>query len=151
MSHVLLTAIIKGKQCTIVWYVDVMKTSHMDAGALDVIIKKFEEKLGKMTITQGNEHTFLGMQLEYKRAGTVTITMKEYLVEETEDSGLDIVHTRTIPAKKGHFNLDDESPKLDMKQADIFHSIVAKLLYVAMRAHTDILSMISFLCTRVLK
>ena len=42
-----------------------------------------------------------------------------------------------------------ESPRLDTEQADRFHSIVAKLLYVSKRARPDIQLAVSFLCTRV--
>ena len=37
------------------------------------------------------------------------------------------------------------------KDADVFHSIIAKLLYVSLRARMDILLPVNFLCTRVTK
>lgn len=57
---------IKGKQCTIVWYVDDLKISHMRRDVilkiLDAIQSKFD---GELTITTGKEHTYLGMEITY--------------------------------------------------------------------------------------
>ena len=42
-----------------------------------------------------------------------------------------------------------ESPRLEVRRSEAFHSIVAKLLYIAKRARPDILTAIAFLATRV--
>jgi hypothetical protein len=52
------------------------------------------------------------------------------------------------PAVKECFKLR-ESPKLDVTGQKTFHTIVAKLLYLAKQARPDILTATSFLCTRV--
>lgn len=57
-------AIIKGMQCTMAWYFDNMKISHMDVKVISMVIKQIEAKLGKMIITRGYKHTFLGMDLK---------------------------------------------------------------------------------------
>ena len=44
-----------------------------------------------------------------------------------------------------------ESTKLDDKRSDIFHHIVAKLLYMSKRVRVDISTTIAFLYTRVSK
>jgi hypothetical protein len=69
--------------------------------------------------------------------GTVTILMKEYLKEAIADSGMDASKVAPTPAKKDLFTVDDGSEQLDKQQGDIFHSIVAKLLFVSKRARTD--------------
>ena len=51
-------AIIEGKQCTICWYVDDNKVSHVNPKVVDGVIKKIEEKFGKMSKTRGQEHDF---------------------------------------------------------------------------------------------
>jgi hypothetical protein len=48
-------------QCTIVWYVDDNKISHVNPAVVTYIIGKIEERFGKMTVTRGRDHTFLGM------------------------------------------------------------------------------------------
>jgi hypothetical protein len=54
---------IYGKQCTIAWYVDDMKISHVDPNVVTKEIQEIENKFGKMTVAQGTSHTFLGMNI----------------------------------------------------------------------------------------
>ena len=53
------------------------------------------------------------------------------------------------PAKKNKFEINNSSQILDQQWADIFHSVVVKLLWIAKRGRTDLELSISFLCTRV--
>ena len=81
---------IKGKQCTVAWYVDDNKILHVDDTVVTDIIEKIEAKFGKMTVTRGKHHVFLGMDITFNdNNGTVTILMKEYLKEAIADSGMD--------------------------------------------------------------
>jgi hypothetical protein len=45
-------ATIDGKQCTIAWYVDDNKISHVDPKVVDQIIAKIEARFGKMNVTE---------------------------------------------------------------------------------------------------
>ena len=45
-------ATINGKQCTIGWYVDDNKISHVDSKVVDEIIALIESHFGKMTVTR---------------------------------------------------------------------------------------------------
>ena len=49
---------INGKQCTILWYVDDTKISHVDPRVVTQIIKKIEDRFGEMTVTRGKKHVF---------------------------------------------------------------------------------------------
>jgi hypothetical protein len=49
------------------------------------------------------------------------------------------------------FEIDPGSPKLNETRSEIFHSIVAKQLYVSHRGRPDVQLPIAFLCTRVSK
>jgi hypothetical protein len=80
---------------------------------------------------------------------TVSASMKTYLEEAISESELQITKLAATPAKKYLFEIDETLPVLDKREAEVFHSIVAKLLYVATRARPDILLAISFLCKRV--
>ena len=55
------------------------------------------------------------------------------------------------PARNDLFSVDDTAICLDADDADSFHTIVAQLLFLSMRARPDILTAISFLCSRVAK
>ena len=54
-------------------------------------------------------------------------------------------------AKKGLQNMDENSKRLEKKDADILHYIVEKLLWVEKRGRSNIAPNISFLCIRVTK
>ena len=81
--------------------------------------------------------------------GDKNVSMKRYIEEAIDEYQNDVTRIATTPAKKNLFYIDPESPRLDTEQADHFHSIVAKLLYVSKRARPDIQLAVSFLCTRV--
>jgi hypothetical protein len=104
-----------------------------------------------MTVTRGKTHTFLGMNFVFNENETVTVSMKTYLNESITESKMEINSKATSPAGKGLFELDPTSPLLAPAESDRFHSVVAKQLYVAIRARPNLLLAVSFLCTRVAK
>ena len=122
--------VINGKQCTICWYVDDTKISHVDAAVVTDIIEKIEGKFGKMTVTRGKQHTFLGMKITLQKDGTVKIDMSDYVKEAIEEFGEDVSKQAANPARKDLFEINEQSPKLTKDGADRFHSVTAKLLYV---------------------
>jgi hypothetical protein len=142
---------IRGKQCTVGWYVDDTKISHVDPEVVTEIVEAIEANFGKMTVTRGKEHTFLGMDFVLNGNGTVTIAMNSYIKEAIADFGEDVSTPAGTPGGKGLFAVDEESPPLSHADAELFHSIVAKLLYISSRARSDISPTIAFLCTRVAK
>ena len=140
---------INGKQCTITWFVDDNKISHVDPEVVTSIINKIEERFGKMLVKRGKEHVFLGMNITYNDDSTVTIGMKDYVLEAMADLGEAITRSAATPAKRDLFEINDKSIVLVGEQKEKFHSIVAKLLYVSKRCRLDIQLSIAFLCTRV--
>ena len=144
-------SVIDGKQCTIAWYVDDTKVSHVDPKVVTSIINQLEDRFDKMTVTRGLEHMFLGMKIRYTGTGKAIITMKQYLEEALTECDMDIVREATTPALKDLFDVDDKAPRLNKVEGEVFHSVCAKLLYVSLRARVDILLPIAFLCTRVAK
>jgi uncharacterized protein YeaC (DUF1315 family) len=142
---------INGKQCTILWYVDDNKISHVEPAVVDAIILEIEKRFGKMTVTRGKVHTFLGMNVTFNDNRTVSIGMKEYIQEAINEFEGDIKGTATSPAKANLFESSQGSPCLDQKRKENFHSIVAKLLYACKRSRLDIQLSVAYLCTRVSK
>jgi hypothetical protein len=140
---------IDGKQCTIAWYVDDNKISHVDDKVVTRTIEMIEWRFGKMTVTRGKEHIFLGMNITFHDDGTVSVKMKEYIKEAIDDFGEDIVRSAATPAKKNLFDVDENAEPLSRKKSENFHSVVAKLLYVSKRSRLDIQLAVAFLCTRV--
>jgi len=75
--------------------------------------------------------------------------MKSYLEKAIELFGKDVSKKVSSIAMKKLLMVDPDSPLLQKKLADIFHSVVARLLWTSKRARPDIETAISCLCTRV--
>jgi hypothetical protein len=139
---------IDGKQCTICWYVDDNKISHVKLEVVQSIISKIEDKFGEMTKTYGEEHDFLGMNIKYVD-GKVVISMKKHILKAMDSFLDDINREATSPAKTYLFEVREGADKLNEERADNFHSVTASLLYVSRRCRLDIQTAIGYLCTRV--
>ena len=145
---------INGSQCTVCWYVDDTKISHLDHKVVTRVIKSLEGEFGEMTVDRGKSHKFVGMNFELLENGRLKIIMKEYLEECIESfEEIDGIITSKAPSPGAHnlFEVDEALDKLGIKRSEMFHHIVAKLLFVTKRARLDIEPTISFLCTRVTK
>jgi hypothetical protein len=151
---------VDGKQQTICWHVDDCKLSHKDKTANDDFIQTlrdeyesiFEDGSGKMTVSRGKVHTYLGMKLDYGIKGQCAVTMFEYLEEciEAYDQATSHKHrTRTCAAPADLFVVQEDSEKLSKKKGEQFHSIVAKVLFATKRARPDTGPPVSYLTTRV--
>ena len=145
---------INNKQCTIVWYVDDNNTWHMQSSVVDDVIKEIEDHFGKLMVTRGKEHVFVGMNIKFIDKGRVSIIMKDYITESMEvfESFCDmIVAAVNSSAKKNmceKYDID-KATLLEEDTSEEFHHIVSKLLDVSKRAQFDIELGISYLCTRV--
>ena len=78
--------VINGKQCTIVFYVDDNKISHMNESVVMSVIEEISKHFGELTVSRGKKHDFLGMDIEIKD-GKVHIGMKDQVVEAIEWGG----------------------------------------------------------------
>ena len=144
-------SMINGKQCTIIWHIDNNKISHVKSSKVMEIIGMIEEHFGKMTMTHGDRHTFLGMDIYFTGQGTVEILMTDYLQEAIVESGMNITCTVATPATRNLFKVSEQATVLGKEQVETFHSVAAKLLYIAICACMDILLPIIFLCTPMSK
>ena len=67
---------VNGKQLTIVWHVDDLKSSHVDKNVVTKIISKLKKQYGKdaygndypLTVCRGKKHDYLGMTLNYTKS-----------------------------------------------------------------------------------
>jgi hypothetical protein len=86
------------------------------------------------------------MDITFNGNGTVTLLMKEYLIEEAiADLGKNASKVAATPAKRDFFAINNKSDHLERKKGELFHSIIAKLLYVSKRARTDLQLAVAFL------
>ena len=104
-----------------------------------------------MTVTRGKEHVFLGMEILYKKNGTVQIKMKGHIKYAIGGFKDDITKSVVTPATHELLEVNEDSPKLSVEDSENYHSTTAKLLYISMWARMDILLVVAFLCTRVLR
>jgi hypothetical protein len=134
------------KQCTIVIHVDDLKISCADSRGVDDVIKELKRKYGNINVHREEVIDYLGMDFDYSKKGVVTISMTA-MVEQIIDE-MEVTTSARTPASNDLFLVDEKSPALDKERKEKFHSIVAKLLYIAKRARPDILTAVSFLTTR---
>jgi len=89
------------------------------------------------------------MQIDYRKKGVVTFSMKEYIEKMLKETPYDMEGNARTPTAIHLLNTNDGADKLSEDKAQLFHHIVAKLLYLCRRTRQDIQTAIVFLCTRV--
>jgi hypothetical protein len=140
---------VNGKQATIAWYVDDNKILDMDPTVVTDVINNIEARFGKMTVTRRKEHVFLGMKISFNKDGTVAVRMRDYVEEALSKFDERIGHSAATPARRTLFSINPKSEPLGKARSEVFHSIMAKLLYVSKCSHLDIKLAITFLWMRV--
>ena len=144
---------INGKQCTILWHVDDLKISHVDANVVTSVIGQLNGTFGQeapLTITRGKLHEYLGMTLDFNTKGKVKVTMIDYIRNILSDLPPDMDGESATPAGNHLFQVNnDDLTTLDKDTAEMFHTNVAKLIFLCKRARPDIQTSVAFLCTRV--
>ena len=143
--------IINGKQHTISWHVDDLKSSHVDSKVNDdfqLWLQKTYGQVKEITATRGKKHVYLGMTLDYSTPGEVKIDMRDYVKDMIEEFPQDLKGDSLTAANDKLFDTTRGKPLGPMK-AEAFHAMVAKSLFLTMRARPDIRLAVAFLCTRV--
>ncbi len=77
----------------------------------------------------------------------MTVYMSYYLEKVLE--GYDNLPPCITPGKKTLFAIDETAELLPEAERKVFHTAVARLLYLSKRARPDIMTVVAFLCTRV--
>jgi hypothetical protein len=132
-------------QCTVCLHVDDLKITSRDAAAIESLIQGLTDKYQTLTVHRGKVHSYLGMTFDYSQPKKVKITMEGYVADVLEE--YEVTGTAMTPASNELFNIRPSNP-LSAEKAIVFHSRVAKLLYLAKRVRPDILTSIAFLTTR---
>jgi hypothetical protein len=143
--------IVNEKQCTIGFYVDDNIATHVEDNVLTELIEVVKKEVGAITVSRGNTHTFLGMDITFNENGTVSVDMEKYVGDTIRDFSDKIRKKASSPAKADLQWIDSRSNFLDKERKDEFHSVTMKLMFTCQRCRLDITTAISFLCTRVSK
>ena len=101
--------IVNGKQMTVVWHVDDLKVSHVDPQEINIFVAKmkdiFEDENGKMQVTRGKHHEYLGMDLDFSNKGEVKISMIPYVKKMLKEFPIDINSSAPTPAALHFFQV----------------------------------------------
>ena len=137
---------------TVVWNVDELKIYLENQDTVDALINKPRERYGKeayLTIHRGKVHDYLGMKLDYREEGKVKINTTDYLRKTLNDLSSKNQGWVIMPASNHLFEVNKTTRKLSEKDAQAFHTIVAKLLLLCKRERLDIVTGVAFFTTRV--
>jgi hypothetical protein len=89
------------------------------------------------------------MTLDYTKKGKVKIKMIDYVEKMLADLSEEMDGEAPTPAANHLFTVDEDSPTVDEKKGQFFHTYVAKTLFLCKRARPDLQTAVSFMCKRV--
>ena len=90
------------------------------------------------------------MVLDYTTEGKVKIDMRDYLNKHVlSELPPEFSGTAVTPAGIHLFEVDPDAEKLNKSDSELFHHVVAQLLFVCKRGRPDLQTAVAFLTTRV--
>jgi hypothetical protein len=144
-------AVRKGKKCTVVVYVDDLKISHVDPGVIDEVKAGLVKRYQTLTEKTGPKFDYLGMEMDYSTPGEVSVTMEESERDAWTPYATEVNEKTAVTPAANNLFAPSNGKTLGDEEAELFHSTVATLLYIAKRARPDILTVVSMLTTKVQK
>jgi hypothetical protein len=145
---------IKGKQQTVTWHVDDLKSSHVDPKVNDEFAEWCEsmygsEDLGHVKVVRGKTHDYLAMILDCTQVGALKIDMKYYIEGMIKEFPFPIKATKTTPWTEKLLKVHNDAKKLDEHRRALLHTHVMKAMFLCERARPDIDPAVAFLSARV--
>ena len=138
--------VVDGAQCTMCLHVDDLLITCESDAIIESVFGQLQQRYKEVKIQRGPRVSYLGMTLDFSRAGVTKCTMEGYIEDVLELYG--VKGKATSPAAENLFE-EDSTPPLNETRREEFHSFVAKLLYLAKRVRPDLLVSVSYLATRV--
>ncbi|CAJ1929568.1 unnamed protein product [Cylindrotheca closterium] len=115
-----------------------------------VWLNKTYESYKECTSTRGKVHVYLGMTLDFSKKGKLKICMDDYVKRMLDEFLVKFGENNNQETPAGNTLLDvGNGRKLDTARQEVFHSFVAKGLFLSKRAQHDILPTISILASQV--
>jgi hypothetical protein len=131
-----------GKDILVGLYVDDFFVISKSRAKMERLKRDLSSRYDEIKSTFGAKLKFLGMNFEFIESHVcISIPLDEILK--------DIQGVKPTPARMNLFIIDENSESLSEHSSKEFHSMVAKLLYIAKRTRADILLTVNFLATRV--
>jgi hypothetical protein len=146
--------LVGGKQHTVTWHVDDLKSSHVDSKVNDDFAQWCEktygsDDLGHVKVVRGKRHDYLAMILDFSQDGAVKINMKYYIEGMLEEFPFPIGSIKKTPWTEKLLKINEDANKLEEERRSIFHTFVMKGMFLCKRARPDIDQAIGFLSSRV--
>ena len=140
-------------QVIVVFHVDDLKCLSRNNGALDMLFNDLNNEFGKeqeLERVMGPVHDYLGLRIDYLVPSKCIFTMFNY-IEDIVAKALDDLKPKNYKYLSNDklFHVDERSPKLLASKADLFHWMVARILYASHRARPNVAVTTAFLCSRV--
>ena len=136
-----------GHQCTAAMHVDDLFISSCDKDNLTYLHEGLCKAYGPMDIHHGPKISYVGMTMDFATSGKVSITQEKFIDDVLTDHP--VQGTATSPADDHLFSIDESSALLNKDEKEEFHSVSAKLLYLAKRSRPEFLTLTSYLTSRV--
>ena len=131
---------------------DDMKILHISNVVLDEVIanlNKWYGKIAPLTVTCSKVHDYLGMTIDYSIPGKVIIHMDNYAKGILDEAPADMDGVVLTPVVEHLFDVNEDAESLDPAQAELFHHLMAKLLFLCKQARPDLQTAVAFLATPV--
>ena len=136
---------VDGTQITVAFHVDDLLVTSVLRGLVDGVVAMLEKTFSSVTVTRGLRHSYLAMNIVVTENG-IDIDMINYIEKILEGR---TCGRATTPATDDLFTNSEDEALLDQAGSKLFHSDVAKLLYLAKRTRLEILLSVSHLASRV--
>ena len=150
----------KGVSITVVIYVDDLLLVCTDIQVIHAVIGALKKRYGEVITAEGLIHSYLGLVIDFTEAPIVTlnqtgmiediITSTKIAVDTARSDGSK-VHlkvgpriTPKTPAPAYLFNTTEGKEPLCDSFMTIFHTVVAKLIFLTNRTRAHILTAVSF-------
>ena len=108
-----------------------------------------DEEIGKIKLTTGDRHEFLGMILDHSEPGKLMVDVVDCAKQMLEDWKYKFTKSAKTPAADHSFKINKECKKLNNEKSEDFHAFASKNSFSCKRARPDTQTAIAFLTTRV--
>jgi hypothetical protein len=130
---------VNGKQQTVTWHVDDLKSSHVDSRVNDNFAQWCKktygsDDLGHVKVVRGKTHDYLGMILDFTDDGTMKVDMIYYIKGMLEDFPYPIGPTKATPWTEKLLKVNEAPLSSKKSGAAYFH--VCDEIYVFVQKST---------------
>lgn len=136
---------IDGVQVTAAFHVDDLLVTSTPESALSKLVAGLKKEFVAVSVEEGVKHSYLAMNIAISDE-EITVDKSGYLEKLLEDR---IVRKAKSPASANLYADYPDSPLLNDKQKEDFHSDIAKLLFIAKRVRLQCLAAVSVLASKV--